>query len=210
MRPLLAFAILPLIVTFLPVISGAASAIISGANLYFTHLRKLNSFKELREGLDKIKRTPASSKLPDKAKLIEQWLVHGELIVGPLKQRLMSRFLVGLITILGISITAYAGLREGSVPPIYIDIGLIGGQLLVVLGSSTKPLFLEPEEKEFLSNLSALYRGFYMLHVLPAIREFNAEMKNAKPLREIVEWNERENKQIEERVRDETHGPKHE
>src|SRR4051812_36835073 len=104
MKPLVLVAILPLILMWMPIISGAASATISAINLYFTHFRKLNSFEELRKGLDKIKMSPAGKKLPDKVELIDQWLVHGELIVAPLKQRLISRFAVVLLAIMASSI----------------------------------------------------------------------------------------------------------
>ena len=80
---------LHLLIVWMPIISGAASAITAGINLYFTRFRKVNAFADLRNELERISE---AKKDTAKGKLITDWLAHGELILGPLKERIVTRF----------------------------------------------------------------------------------------------------------------------
>lgn len=186
------------LITWMPIISGVGSAIIAGVDLYFARFRKVNAFADLKNQLEKISK---SNKDAQKVKLITDWLAHGELILGPLKERIVTRFVYVLVTIVGISLTAFLSERSTGLKGDEITTFVIPAlQILVVVVSKTNRV-IRPEEKTFLTNLLALHRGFYENYTLPAIRRFNDEMKDVDPLKELVDFYEVEERETWEAIR---------
>jgi hypothetical protein len=177
-------------ITWMPIISGVASTVIAGIDLYFARFRKVNAFADLKNELEKISK---SNKNAQKGKLITDWLAHGELILGPLKERIVTRFVYVLLTIVGMSLAAfvsekYTGAKGDEITTFILPVM----QVLVVVVPNR---VIRSEEKIFLKNLMALHRGFYENYTVPAIRRFNDEMKDVAPLKELVEFYEVEERE---------------
>lgn len=180
------------LITWMPIISGVASTVIAGIDLYFARFRKINAFADLRNELEKIS---GSNKNTQKGKLITDWLAHGELILGPLKERIVTRFVYVLFIIVGMSLAAFVGKwKAGTNGDEIITFVLPVLQMMVIVVSKTNRV-IRPEEKTFLKNLMALHRGFYENYTVPAIRRFNNEMKDVDPLKELVEFYEVEERE---------------
>jgi hypothetical protein len=80
--------------------SGVLSVIIGGASLY-GQFRKINIFKEIIGNLQKIRVTPDGRQPSKDEALIPHWMDNGDLIAIQLKNRLIFRFIVLFIAIVG-------------------------------------------------------------------------------------------------------------
>jgi len=90
---------------FLPVIFGGISATVAVANFALTHSRKLNSWQSLRDGLQKFSKTRTRKRHEnDEENLIINWLSYGDLIITPLRSRLINRLWMTLAVIITLAV----------------------------------------------------------------------------------------------------------
>lgn len=183
-----------------PVLSFASSTIIGGLNLYLSHFQRFNSFETLRNSLGKIKATsPKESTRSEREELVK-WLTYGDLILGPLKHKLTWRFFSTIAAIAVGSIAMAVDLPGGDISKAFpafewIDIVIAMIQVGVAFVNRTD-VFLRPEEKEFLGYVASLHHRFYELYVVPAMDEFNFEMRYSKALKASFKGDERERDHI--------------
>jgi hypothetical protein len=161
--------------------------------------RKTNSFKTLKKGLQEIKSTPLGKKLPQDRILLCDWLNYGTLILGPLKDRLVKRFLMSIgVILLGtytITLDSPGYLLEQLKAFEWQDLIITPIVLMIGLINSTS-LLMKPEEKQFLAGLSSLHSYYYEKYVLPAMAEFNEQMNRVPLFQKLTELEKSRNDRI--------------
>ena len=185
---------------FLPVIFGGTSATIAVANFTLAHSRKLNAWQSLRDGLQKFSQSPKRHKTGDE-ELIINWLSYGDLIVTPLRARLLERLWITLAVIVGLTLfSSYStkALTDNSAILVEVSVGV--AQLFLGLINGTG-LLLRREEQDFLARLRALHHHFYESYVIPAMREFNYQADDSPLFGSILKAHAEEQKRIRSDIR---------
>ncbi len=198
------------LLTILPAIFGGTSATIAVTNFALTHSRKLNTWQSLRDGLQKFSQTPGRLKTTDE-ELIINWLSYGDLIVAPLRVRLLERLGLTIAVIVGLTALSacYPMWNQSNntsdlnnvnySSEILIDVVIGIAQIFIGLINGTGFL-LRKEEQQFLIRLKALHLHFYENYVIPAMREFNYQADDSPLFANILEAHSKEQEKIRNHV----------
>ncbi|MGB6875941.1 MAG: hypothetical protein WBD87_07880 [Candidatus Acidiferrales bacterium] len=151
----------------------ALATVVFGGGRLFAQFRKIDTVKELRDGLNDITAEKAFSPDAQEPDLLLDFLKYSQLIMGPLRAKLIRRFLcvIGFV------------LASAPLPLVLVDKGLvtneakawaltIGVELLQV-GLAVLTGKFQEAERDFLENSAMLHERFYDLYVLPAMHVFN-------------------------------------
>lgn len=184
-------------------VTGSISALLAIWGVAI-QLRHVNTAAVLRKQLSRIERWSRSESDDPTHQLLEA-LDRAAIIAGPLRQRLLARFVLSLLAIGGLLLATATDLpgqigEIGALEP--IDIMFIGLQILVALVNRT-PYLLDADSREFLRNLEALQSKFFTLFVVPAMREFNRQLLGMSWLREALKLERREAERMRDVVREE-------
>lgn len=157
-----------------------ATAVFGGGRL-FSQFRRIDTVADLRKALKAIKAETAF--LGQETDAILDFLKYSELIMGPLRSKLVRR----LFQMLGYVFAS------ATIPLVLVDKGvvtnegkawavMVGFALLQVTSGVLTGKFFKPEESEFLKNSATLQDRFYDLYVLPAMHVFNNGVRTSTVL----------------------------
>lgn len=160
---------------------GGGSLLFAAAGLWF-QTRRIDTVRALRDSLRAIDHSRLKPIWEEDEVLVE-YLNYAVLIAGPLKARMMTRFM-GAAFIIILSYLNIPGDAPGaivaSIPAFdWSDVVLFVAELAAgVLAPLT--VGLDKEEKQFLSNAWALHKRFYTVFVLPAMQDFNDAIESSQ------------------------------
>ena len=169
-------------------IFGVISTLLTAGGLW-QQFRKIDSVKALKNGVKSLSDMRFATPM-EEHDLLSKCLDLADLIVPPLKRRLTYRFLALIAAIAGGSALVpvdFPGQISKQMPNAEpVDVAIFLFEIIAAVVASSGAL-LTPDEKEFLSNASALHARFYNQFVVPAIREFNAIVGSSHTLL-LAKW----------------------
>jgi hypothetical protein len=159
-----------------------ATAAFGGGRL-LGQFRNINTVKDLRDGLKGITGKKAFLSNAPETEVVLDFLNYSELIMRPLRSRLIRRLLLLLGCVLASApiplVLADQRVMTNEIAAWAIRIGVAVFQV----GSGVLTgKFFRPEESEFLNNSASLHERFYDLYVLPAIHVFNNGVRASEVL----------------------------
>lgn len=180
----------------LGLLATVLGTILGGGSLWLgvlPHLRTKGRNSSLRNALRSIERTPDRSREHDKRTKEAQddskahwdrlvaWLDKGELLLEPVRQRLIRRLVViafsAVLTVSAIPFdiqpNPFFNETTGSLE--LHDVGLLIALLIGPFFAFREKWTLSKQEREFLKNLNDLYEAFYEKEVVGKLDEFNSE-----------------------------------
>lgn len=184
------------------VLVGGVSAVAALAALWMPY-RSVNTADALRTRLRTVGR-PGMKTFWDEDQVLVQYLEHAAVLAGPLKRRIIERFMTVLTGVATGSYFVYIDFPTAVTSQVenleWWDVALLVGQVFGAVIGATAKLFSE-DEKLFLLNASRLNTWFYRDVVEPALRRFNQEMASSEALKRASWIKADEDARVDERLR---------